>query len=343
LGIGYSGFANTTLTDLDGNDIYPFEFGSGGTLEFTASVPEGQSETSVDVKFQFQRQASSTGKFCDIAPIWEVTRTVSGSVDETFTVSIPSQGGNTFSNLVMELLVDDVLVKVTGVKVTPSAKTSDEPTVPEECEASPLPSIYPENGINAAAMFNGTFGDEEGGLATIQDFDTYEFPTGSASYGGWANGNETLYPINYSGGGFFAPKKIYFCASAEETATVYFRFENFPYPANSQIVNTAEVSLIADGVMRAYSSDVQITFAVNSLLFLMVERDTPITMGKVMGNWNEQPLQNITTDSDGNGVVDYCEDFPNLTPDWVDTDGDGASDEVDAFPDDATKWEAATP
>jgi beta-glucanase (GH16 family) len=343
LGIGYSGFANTTLTDLDGNDIYPFEFGSGGTLEFTASVPEEQSETSMDIKFQFQRQASSTGKFCDIAPIWEATRTVSGPVDETFTVNIPSQGGNTFSNLVMELSVDDVLVKVTGVKVTPSAKTSDEPTVPEECEASPLPSIYPENGINTAAMFNGTFGDEEGGLATIQDYDTYEFPTESASYGGWANGNETLYPITFSGGGFFAQKKIYFCASTTEAATVYFRFENEVYPANSEIYNTTQLQLTADGEMHAYSSDVPITYAAKSLLFLMLERETPITMGKVMGNWNGLPLQDITTDSDGDGVVDYCEDFPNLIPDWVDTDGDGASDAVDAYPDDKSKWEEDTP
>ena len=172
LGLAFSGFANTTL------DVYPYEFGSGGTLEFTASVPAGQSTTAVDVNFQFQKQGSDTGKFCDIAPIWEATRTVSGPVDETFTVAIPSQGGNTFSNLIMELSVDDVNVKITGVKVTPSTKTADAPTVPEICEASPFPSVYPVDGLNSAAMFNGTFGDEEGGLATIQYEDTFEFPDG---------------------------------------------------------------------------------------------------------------------------------------------------------------------
>jgi hypothetical protein len=297
----------------------------------------------VDVNFQFQKQGSDTGKFCDIAPIWESSNTVSGPVDETFTIAIPSQGGNTFSNLIMELSVDDVNVKITGVKVTPSTKTADAPTVPEICVASPFPSVYPVDGLNSAAMFNGTFGDEEGGLATIQYEDTFEFPTGSAVYGGWSNSNKTLYPIEFTGGGFFAQKKIYFCASTTEAATVYFRFENEPYPANSTIYNTDEVSLTADGVMRAYASDVPITYAVNSLLFLMLERDTPITMGKVMGNWNGLPTQNITTDTDGDGVVDYCEDFPNDTPDWVDTDNDGASDDVDAFPEDATQWEVATP
>jgi hypothetical protein len=59
-------------------------------------------------------------------------------------------------------------------------------------------------------------------------------------------------------------------------------------------------------------------------------------MGKVMGNWNGQPLQDITTDSDNDGVVDYCEDFPISAPeDWVDTDNDGTSDAVDAYPNDA--------
>jgi hypothetical protein len=332
LGMAFSGFANTTT------DVYPYEFGTGGTLEFTASVPEGQSTTAVDVNFQFKKQGSDTGKFCDIAPIWESSNTVSGPVDETFTIAIPSQGGNTFRNLIMELSVDDVNVKITGVKVTPSTKTADAPTVPEICVASPFPSVYPVDGLNSAAMFNGTFGDEEGGLATIQYDDTYEFPTNSASYGGWSNSNPTLYPIEFTGGGFFARRIIYFCASTTEAATVYFRFENEVYPANSTIYNTANVSLTADGVMRAYSSNVNITYAVNSLLFLMLERDTAITVGKVMGNWNGLPTQNITTDTDGDGVVDYCEDFPNDTPDWVDTDNDGANDDADAFPEDATQW-----
>jgi hypothetical protein len=92
--------------------------------------------------------------------------------------------------------------------------------------------------------------------------------------------------------------------------------------------------------MNAYEINVPITYPVNSLLFLMLERDTPITMGKVMGNWNGMSLQDIDIDSDNDGVVDYCGDLPNLTPDWVDTDNDGASDNEDAFPDDSTQWQA---
>jgi hypothetical protein len=340
IGEGYSGFANKTL------DVYPYEFGSGGTLEFTASVPEGQATTAVDVKFQFQKQGNSSGDFCDIAPIWEASNTVSGPVEQTFTVAIPSQGGNTFSNLIMELSVVDVIVKISGVKVTPSAKTADAPTIP--CAATNLPSVYPVNGFNTAALLNGTYGAElvqpnNGGTDTTQIYDVYEAPSpeeGSDPIGGWSNSNQTLYPIEYTGGGFFAQKKIYFCASTAEAVTVYFRFENEVYPANSIIYNTAEVSLLDDEKMHAYEIKVPIVFKVNSLVFLMSEedRDKPITMGKVMGNWNGLPTQNITNDSDNDGVVDYCEDFPNDTPDWVDPDGDGASNEVDAFPNDKNEY-----
>jgi hypothetical protein len=248
----------------------------------------------------------------------------------------------------MELSEDDVIVKISGVKVTPSAKTADSPTVPEICVASPLPSVYPVDGINSAAMFNGTFGDEEGGLATIQNEDTFEFPTGSASYGGWSNSNQTLYPIQFSSS-FFSKKEIYFCASATEEATVYFRFENEVHPANTNITNTAQVSLTSE--MTAYKISVPITYPVNSLLFLMLERDTPITMGKVMGTWNgnkRMDIDNSIADQyDENGeltIPDFtCDNLPNVTPDWVDTDGDGASDDADAFPDDKAQWEAATP
>ena len=326
-GEGGSGFANKTL------DVYPFEFGSGGTLEFTASVPEGQATTAVDVKFQFQKQGNSSGDFCDIAPIWDAPlQTVSGPVDQLFTIDIPSQGGNTFSNLIMTLSVDDVIVKITGVKVTPSTKTADAPTIP--CAATDLPSVYPVNGLNSAVMFNGTFGDEEGGLATIQSFDSYKFPTGSASYGGWSNSNQTLYPIEFIGG-FWATKKIYFCASTTETATVKFRFEDKPWtPENKNPVTwtSASKELTADGKMGAYSLAVNTSFDTTSLVFLIEERDTPIIMGKVNGylEWSRYSGYNHRHNNDG--VVDYCEDFPSDTPDWVDIDGDGASDDVDAFP-----------
>jgi hypothetical protein len=56
LGFDFSGFANLVT------ELYPFEFGTGGTLEFTASVPTGES---VDVSFQLQKQGSDAGLLCE--------------------------------------------------------------------------------------------------------------------------------------------------------------------------------------------------------------------------------------------------------------------------------------
>ncbi len=47
-----------------------------------------------------------------------------------------------------------------------------------------------------------------------------------------------------------------------------------------------------------------------------------------------------TTDTDGDGVGDNGDAFPNDATETVDTDGDGVGDNADAFPEDPTKWEA---
>ena len=44
-------------------------------------------------------------------------------------------------------------------------------------------------------------------------------------------------------------------------------------------------------------------------------------------------------DSDGDGVNDDEDAFPNDPTEWADTDGDGVGDNSDAFPEDSTEWE----
>ncbi len=46
-----------------------------------------------------------------------------------------------------------------------------------------------------------------------------------------------------------------------------------------------------------------------------------------------------TTDTDGDGVGDNADEFPNDATETVDTDGDGVGDNADAYPNDPTKWE----
>jgi DNA-binding beta-propeller fold protein YncE len=47
---------------------------------------------------------------------------------------------------------------------------------------------------------------------------------------------------------------------------------------------------------------------------------------------------NPTLDSDGDGVPDVSDAFPNDPTEWVDTDHDGHGDNSDVFPNDPTKW-----
>ncbi len=50
-----------------------------------------------------------------------------------------------------------------------------------------------------------------------------------------------------------------------------------------------------------------------------------------------QAIQNYNWDSDGDGVYDTEDAFPNDATETVDTDGDGVGDNADAFPNDASK------
>jgi YVTN family beta-propeller protein len=49
-------------------------------------------------------------------------------------------------------------------------------------------------------------------------------------------------------------------------------------------------------------------------------------------------VTNPTLDSDGDGVPDVSDAFPNDPTEWADTDHDGHGDNSDAFPNDPTKW-----
>ncbi|QQX78898.1 collagenase [Shewanella sp. KX20019] len=57
---------------------------------------------------------------------------------------------------------------------------------------------------------------------------------------------------------------------------------------------------------------------------------------------NDESLSNITpppaVDTDGDGVIDSDDDFPNDPNETRDTDGDGVGDNADVFPTDPTEW-----
>ncbi len=173
----FAGFANLVT------ELYPFEFGTGGTLEFTASVPTGES---VDVSFQLQKQGSDTGLLCDIGPVWNSdATTVSSANAQNFSIAIPAQGGDTFSNMIMELSADDINVKITDVYVTTSEKTDAEQTVPAQCDGSlDMTGAY-GNGAVSGELGEFFMNDTSLGLA----------------FSGFANTTLDVYPYEFGSGG----------------------------------------------------------------------------------------------------------------------------------------------
>ena len=116
----WAGFANMNL------DLYPFTFSNGGSLSFKGSVPSGGS---VNIRFRFEYNPHP-----DVDPAYDTqTVTVSGADENDYSVSIPSQGSNTFSNLIMYVVDRDAPVTVSNVLVTTtgdaggSAETGIEP------------------------------------------------------------------------------------------------------------------------------------------------------------------------------------------------------------------------
>ncbi|MDA8944510.1 hypothetical protein N9I32_04030 [Porticoccaceae bacterium] len=222
-----------------------------------------------------------------------------------------------------------------------------------------------------AAVFTSTFGGEGDGINTLQSGDVYTFPTESASYGGWSNDNASLYPLSFgnrtppfvpTGPG---PARIAFCASAPVPAegetdtgniTVTFGLENDLYPNNYLQVLTDPVNIFRDGVIRPYmafltdstniaeisdGSNVDLSGQFNSLLMFINQRDVAVTIGKIMGNWDEDDEGNTdrsffskTSNVNAYDLLanNYCADFP-----VPDSDGDRIKDNRDLYPNDDTK------
>jgi len=99
----WGGFANLT------SSVYPFEFPNGGTITFKASAA-----TTANIKFRFEYNPHP-----DVDPAYDTTDieiNTTALADYTFT--IPSQGANTFSSLIIYIVERDTPVTITNIVVT---------------------------------------------------------------------------------------------------------------------------------------------------------------------------------------------------------------------------------
>ena len=100
----WDGFYNTQT------GMYPLIFSNGGTINFTASVPNGGSAT---VYFRFEKNP-----YPDIYPLYNtVTKTINGSTPTEYTINIPPQGSNTFRSFIFYIVESNTPVRLQNLTV----------------------------------------------------------------------------------------------------------------------------------------------------------------------------------------------------------------------------------
>jgi hypothetical protein len=103
----WAGFANNNA------DLYPFSFGSGGTIKFTAALPTGGSPT--NIRFVFEN-----APYPDVDPNFSTAEvTVTSETEAEYSVEIPAQAAaQTFSSFLMYIVETDQPVIVKNVVVS---------------------------------------------------------------------------------------------------------------------------------------------------------------------------------------------------------------------------------
>ena len=125
---------------------------------------------------------------------------------------------------------------------------------------------------NTDIVFTGVFG------GTSMDGNTYLTPSGSETWGGFANEDVSLYPLSFTDAG-----EITFTgATAGTDAEVYFRFEYNPYPDTEPSFNTVAVTVSGtDETAYTVAIPSQGDNTFSSFLFYVTTLDSPVTLTNV--------------------------------------------------------------
>ena len=178
--------------------------------------------------------------------------------------------------------------------------------------------VEPVIGVNGV-VFSGAFG------GTYAQGNVYTSPSGSESWGGFANEDLSLYPLMFQGGG-----SISFDAISDDPAEIYFRFEKNPHPDTEPSFNTE--SVFVDG-SASFTVDLpsQGLNTFSSFLLYVVTKDVAITLNNVSVSTTGSPTVDVpgcmdskatnyssnatmsAQDSYGNSVCIYasCDDIPD--------------------------------
>ena len=266
---------------------YPMLFTWGGKIYLDASVPSGGT---ADIRFRLERLPYDESDPGATEPSYETeTITIAGAATQLYIIDIPPLGPNTYESLILYIETRDEAIRL------------DYPYF----EAKPEPTFATLNGVFGGFIANG---------------DYFEFPSTADDFAGVANTNDYFYPIDLPGGGTLS-----FMAEIPEGGTdtsVYFRFENAPYPDNTSSFDTDPI--VVSGGPKRYTIDLPAKGweqSFGSFLMYIIERD----QGVIVWDVSIDPQYDI--DSDGDGVFDDYDAFPDDPAASVDSDYDGLPDD----------------
>ncbi|MDG2017851.1 MAG: glycosyl hydrolase [Porticoccaceae bacterium] len=265
----WAGFANMDL------DLYPFTFSNGGSLSFTGSVPSGGS---VNVRFRFE-----FNPYPDVDPAYDTqTVTVSGAAETSYSISIPSQGSNTFSSLIMYVVDRDAPVTVSNVVISSGGGSNDSgsnDSGSNDSGSNDSGSGDSGSGDSVVTVSDAAVIDESFGGATY-DGETFTFPSSAEAWAGFANMNTSLYPFVFEDGG-----SLSFTGSVPSggSVNVRFRFEYNPYPDVDPAYDTQTVT-VSGAEEDTYSITIpsQGNNTFSSLIMYVVDRNAPVTVSNVV-------------------------------------------------------------
>ena len=257
-GNGVEDWANFTSQTYPSQDE-PFVFTEQGQLTVNAAVPSGGTANLV---FEFQYMANPNHN-----PLYQVTIPITGSALDTYTATIPSQGSNTFSNFVFWVEEKDVGVEIVDIQVA-----YDDPSG-QAGSASETTITY-----NDWGLFDGTTRTAEvGGDPDVLDIFTW--PTGAASWAGFANSKNSVYPFSFVEDG-----QIKFTASVPNggDADLTFKFEKNPWP-DTEPSYTTEVFTISGSTPTEYTINIpaQGDRSYRSFLLFLKDQDVEVKLGDV--------------------------------------------------------------
>lgn len=239
----WGGFANTNAS------IYPLNLTHGGTLTFTASIPQGGTDTSI--RFVFEN-----APFPDVEPNFTTANVnISGNQARTYTVAIrPQDTDNTYSSFLMYINAAGNSVNIKDIMIETN---------------------------NHAAM--EAFGNSTLDASTS----TFTHPSNAEVWAGFANTNAELYPFNFALGGKITFTGA--IPSGGSSVAVNFRFEKNPFPDVDPAFSTKNVTVsgLTETTYTVYIPPQDATNTFSSLLLYLVERDSGVIIKNIIVTQNE--------------------------------------------------------